>query len=74
MTFPTEYVITGDAKNNDFFMATQKYLATYAQTVNMNELMSKMKKPSLKEWKKFRQILIKILMKMLRNLVLTMKW
>ncbi len=42
MTFPTEYVITGDAKkNNDFFTATQKYLSTYAQTVNMNELMAK---------------------------------
>ncbi|MCW3160249.1 TlpA family protein disulfide reductase [Chryseobacterium oryctis] len=41
-TFPTEYVITGDAKkNNDFFTASQKYLANYAQTVNMNELMTK---------------------------------
>ncbi|KMQ67118.1 thioredoxin [Chryseobacterium sp. FH2] len=41
-TFPSEYVITGDAKkNNDFFTATQKYLANYAQTVNMNELMTK---------------------------------
>ncbi|WP_244428563.1 hypothetical protein [Flavobacterium sp. B17] len=42
MTFPSEYVITGDAKNNnDFFTATQKYLSTYAQKVNMNELMGK---------------------------------
>lgn len=49
MTFPTEYTITGDAKkNNDFFMATQKYLATYAQTVNMNELMTKDEKTFLK--------------------------
>ncbi|WP_394664891.1 TlpA family protein disulfide reductase [uncultured Chryseobacterium sp.] len=49
MTFPTEYVIAGDAKNNnDFFMATQKYLATYAQTVNMNELMTKDEKTFLK--------------------------
>lgn len=41
-TFPSEYVITGDAKkNNDFFTAAQKYLTTYAQGVNMNELMTK---------------------------------
>lgn len=41
-TFPSEYVITGDAKkNNDFFTAAQKYLTTYAQSVNMNELMTK---------------------------------
>lgn len=41
-TFPMEYVITGDAKkNNDFFTATQKHLSSYAQTVNMNELMMK---------------------------------
>lgn len=49
MTFPTEYVITGDAKkNNDFFTATQKYLSTYAQTVNMNELLMKDEKTFLK--------------------------
>ncbi|ASW75782.1 TlpA family protein disulfide reductase [Chryseobacterium piperi] len=42
MTFPSEYVITGDAKkNNDFFAASQKFLSNYAQTVNMNELMMK---------------------------------
>jgi thiol-disulfide isomerase/thioredoxin len=49
MTFPSEYVITGDAKNNnDFFTATQKYLSTYAQKVNMNELMGKDEKTFLK--------------------------
>jgi thiol-disulfide isomerase/thioredoxin len=49
MTFPSEYVITGDAKsNNDFFTATQKFLATYAQTVNMNELNMKDEKTFLK--------------------------
>ncbi|GAB0156776.1 hypothetical protein CHRYSEOSP005_20430 [Chryseobacterium sp. Alg-005] len=49
MTFPTEYIITGDAKkNNDFFTATQKYLSTYAQTVNMNELLMKDEKTFLK--------------------------
>ncbi|ASK30775.1 thioredoxin [Chryseobacterium sp. T16E-39] len=42
MNFPNDYVITGDAKkNNDFFTASQKYLTNYAQTVNMNELMTK---------------------------------
>ncbi|WP_343659944.1 TlpA disulfide reductase family protein [Chryseobacterium sp.] len=41
-TFPMEYVITGDAKkNNEFFVATQKYLANYAQSVNIQELMTK---------------------------------
>jgi thiol-disulfide isomerase/thioredoxin len=49
MTFPSEYVITGDAKNNnDFFTATQKYLSNYAQTVNMNELLMKDEKTFLK--------------------------
>jgi thiol-disulfide isomerase/thioredoxin len=49
LTFPSEYVITGDAKkNNDFFTATQKYLSTYAQTVNMNELIMKDEKTFLK--------------------------
>ncbi|WP_419869745.1 TlpA family protein disulfide reductase [Chryseobacterium sp. CT-SW4] len=47
-TFPTEYVITGDAKkNNDFFTAAQKYLGNYAQTVNINELMMKDEKTFL---------------------------
>lgn len=42
MTFPNEYVVTGDAKkNNDFFMATQKFITNYAQKVNMNDLMGK---------------------------------
>jgi thiol-disulfide isomerase/thioredoxin len=49
MTFPSEYVITGDAKkNNDFFTATQKYLSNYAQTINMNELIMKDEKTFLK--------------------------
>lgn len=48
MVFPSDYVITGDAKkNNDFFTAAQKYLGTYAQTVNMNELMMKDEKAFL---------------------------
>ncbi|WP_292009226.1 TlpA disulfide reductase family protein [Chryseobacterium sp.] len=47
-TFPTEYVITGDAKkNNDFFTAAQKYLGNYAQTININELMMKDEKTFL---------------------------
>lgn len=47
-TFPMEYVITGDAKkNNDFFVATQKYLGTYAQKANVPELMRKDEKTFL---------------------------
>lgn len=39
-TFPNEYVITGDAKkNNDFLAASQKFLATYASKVNLGALM-----------------------------------
>jgi len=53
LTFPTEYVITGDAKkNNDFFTATQKYLSTYAQKVNMNELLGKDENTFLKGMEK----------------------
>ncbi|WP_299176111.1 thioredoxin-like domain-containing protein [uncultured Chryseobacterium sp.] len=48
-TFPMEYVITGDAKkSNDFFVAVQKHLSSYAQTVNMNELIMKDEKTFLK--------------------------
>lgn len=47
-TFPMEYVITGDAKkNNDFFIATQKYLGTYAQKANVLELVEKDEKTFL---------------------------
>lgn len=38
-TFPNEYVVTGDAKtDNDFFQACQKFLTTYGQTLNIQEL------------------------------------
>ncbi|REC78857.1 TlpA family protein disulfide reductase [Chryseobacterium rhizosphaerae] len=47
-TFPTEYIITGDAKkNNDFFVATQKYLVNYAQKINIQELMARDEKTFL---------------------------
>lgn len=53
VTFPTEYVITGDAKkNNDFFTATQKYLSNYAQGVNIKELMDKDEKTFIKGMQK----------------------
>jgi len=38
-TFPNEYVVTGDAKNdNDFFNASQKFLTSYGQGLNIQEL------------------------------------
>lgn len=38
-TFPNEFVITGDAKNdNDFFQACQKFLMSYGQGLNIQEL------------------------------------
>lgn len=41
MTFPNEFVVTGDAKNdNDFFQASQKFLGSYGQTLNIQELIS----------------------------------
>lgn len=40
-TFPGEYVVNGDAKNdNDFFQACQKFLTSYGQTLNIQELIS----------------------------------
>ncbi|MFY1048269.1 TlpA family protein disulfide reductase [Chryseobacterium sp. GP-SGM7] len=40
-TFPNEYVVTGDGKaDNDFFQACQKFLMTYGQTLNIQELAS----------------------------------
>ncbi|MCS4303907.1 TlpA disulfide reductase family protein [Chryseobacterium sp. BIGb0232] len=41
MTFPNEYVITGDAKkNNDFLAATQKFLGEYGNKVDLRGLMA----------------------------------
>lgn len=41
MTFPSEYVITGDAKNNnDFLAASQKFLAEYGNKVNLRQMMA----------------------------------
>ena len=38
-TFPNEFVVTGDAKNdNDFFQACQKFLMSYGQSLNIQEL------------------------------------
>ncbi|SFT84006.1 Thiol-disulfide isomerase or thioredoxin [Chryseobacterium formosense] len=40
-TFPNEYVVTGDAKNdNDFFQACQKFLMSYGQGLNIQELVA----------------------------------
>ncbi|SDJ53374.1 TlpA family protein disulfide reductase [Chryseobacterium jejuense] len=41
MTFPNEYVITGDAKkNNDFLTATQKFLGEYGNKIDLRQLMA----------------------------------
>ncbi|MBQ0152491.1 MAG: TlpA family protein disulfide reductase, partial [Chryseobacterium sp.] len=38
-TFPNEYTVTGDAKNdNDFYQAGQKFLMNYGQGLNIQEL------------------------------------
>lgn len=40
-TFPNEYVVTGDGKaDNDFFQACQKFLMSYGQGLNLQELAS----------------------------------
>ncbi|MEJ5105862.1 TlpA family protein disulfide reductase [Chryseobacterium sp. MYb328] len=42
ITFPMEYVISGEAKkNNDFHKANEKFLLEYAQKINMDELVAK---------------------------------
>ena len=49
MTFPQEFVITGDNKvDNDFFQATQKYIQEYAPKVNIQEIMMGDEKTMLK--------------------------
>jgi len=41
LTFPNEFVVTGDAKNdNDFFQACQKFLMSYGQSLNIQEISS----------------------------------
>lgn len=40
-TFPNEFVVTGDGKkDNDFFQACQKFLVTYGQGLNIQDLAS----------------------------------
>ena len=52
-SFPMEFVVTGDAKgNNDFLKQTQKFLQTYAQKFNMQELITKKEPDFLKEIQK----------------------
>lgn len=47
--FPMEYVVTGDAKaNNDFLKQTQRFLQSYAQKFNMQELVTKKEPEFLK--------------------------
>lgn len=47
--FPAEYVVTGDAKeNNDFLKQTQKFLVSYAQKFNMQDLVTKKEPEFLK--------------------------
>lgn len=41
MTFPMEFVVTGDAKkDNDFLIATQKFLGDYGNRTNLGQLMA----------------------------------
>ena len=52
-TFPNEYVVTGEGKNdNDFLQSCQKYLTNYAPTINVQELMSTDENQLLKASKK----------------------
>lgn len=49
MTFPNEFVVTGDAKkNNDFLQASQKFLGEYGSKINIQQLMSGDEKTFLK--------------------------
>lgn len=51
--FPAEFVITGDGKNNnDFLKQTQRFLQTYAQKFNMQELVTKKESDFLKDIQK----------------------
>ncbi|TXF77272.1 TlpA family protein disulfide reductase [Chryseobacterium sp.] len=59
-TFPTEYVINGDAKgNNDFLQNSQKFLAGYAGKVNMQEMMQRDEASFLKGIQKIHDDLVK---------------
>ncbi|MBW8361988.1 MAG: TlpA family protein disulfide reductase [Kaistella sp.] len=59
-TFPTEYVINGDAKaNNDFLQNSQKFLASYAGKVNMQEMMQRDEASFLKGIQKIHDDLVK---------------
>jgi len=52
LSFPREYVITGDAKpNNDFLKDAQTGFETYALKINMEELIKKDEAAFLKEFK-----------------------
>lgn len=58
--FPTEYAVTGEAKNNnDFLKNSQAFLETYATKINMGELVSKPEPEFLKDTKKIQDDLFK---------------
>ena len=59
-TFPQEFVITGDAKNNnDFLQAAQKFMMNYTQNLNLQENMAKDEKSFLVDIKKIDADLMK---------------
>lgn len=58
--FPTEYAVTGDAKNNnDFLKNSQLFLENYATKINMGEIVAKPEPQFLKDAKKIQDDLFK---------------
>lgn len=52
-TFPNEFVINGDAKNdNEFFQASQKFLMSYGQSLDMQTLLASPESSFIKSMQK----------------------
>ncbi len=59
-TFPQEFKIEGDAKNNnDFIQAVQKFMTNYTQNLNLAEIVGKDEKAFLVDMKKIEADLMK---------------
>lgn len=66
--FPMEFVVTGDAKgNNDFLKQTQRFLQSYAQKFNMQEMVTKKETDFLKDIQKIDNDLTKNIEEVAKN-------
>lgn len=67
-TFPSEFVVEGDAKaNNDFLKQTQKFFISYSEKINLEQLLGKNEAAFISEIKKIGEDLNKNIDEVAKN-------